>query len=296
MDEEIKLLVVDDEEGMRTTLADIFKKKGYAVEVASNGKGAIKRISEGFFNVVLLDIKLPDMSGVQVLKAIKKGSPDTDVIMITAYASLHTSVEALNAGAYAYIMKPFDADSLANTVAGVVERQRLVVENRRLRSFNENIVQSLNEGVLIEDKNGIITFINPKTERILEYPGDEIIGKPLDAFFAAESLDEIEGTTFNQAPQTENKYEAVLITKKGNNVPVIISTVPLFENGKYAGRLSALTDVSKIKSLEEELQKKVEELEHFNRLMVGRELRMVELKNMIKELEGELELLKGSAL
>ncbi|MFQ5800758.1 MAG: response regulator, partial [Candidatus Hydrothermarchaeales archaeon] len=69
-DEKMNLLVVDDEEGMRTTLADIFKRRGYAVVVASNGKDAVEGIKKNLFNIVLLDIKLPDMDGVEVLKTI----------------------------------------------------------------------------------------------------------------------------------------------------------------------------------------------------------------------------------
>ncbi|RMF88813.1 MAG: response regulator [Methanobacteriota archaeon] len=294
-DERIKLLIVDDEEGMRTTLSDIFRKRGYEVETASKGREGVEKVKKGFVNVVLLDIKLPDMGGVEVLKEIKRESPDTEVVMITAYASLQTSVEALNEGAYGYIMKPFEVDVLANAVAGAVERQRLILENRRLREFNENIVQSLSEGILMEDENGIITFVNPRVEAMVGYPAEEIIGKRLRDFLDLEGGPEGGGRPEGAKARSESRYEALLVTKDGGSLPVMISAVPLFEKSRYTGLLSLLTDISQIKDLEKELQEKVDELEHFNRLMVGRELRMVELKNRIKELENELEALRQKA-
>jgi PAS domain S-box-containing protein len=291
--EKTKLLIIDDEEGMRDTLSEIFENKGYSVKVASNGKEAIGKIKEEFFNVSILDMKLPDMDGVQVLKAIKKESPDTEVVIITAFASLQSSIEALNQGAYAYLMKPFEMDNLANSLAGAAEKERLIVENRQLRNFNEKIVQSLNEGILIEDEKGITTFVNPKIEKLFGLSMDEIVKKPFAEFVSNEYVAEV-----NQKRSTkkEESYEAAIVDKEKNLIPVIISTVPLFENGKFSGVLSVLTDISNIKKLENELKVKLEELEHFNKLMVGRELKMVELKNKISELEGELKASGSSSL
>ncbi|MFQ5800976.1 MAG: PAS domain S-box protein, partial [Candidatus Hydrothermarchaeales archaeon] len=230
-----------------------------------------------------LDIKLPDMDGVEVLKTIKKEAPDIEVVMITAYASLQSSVIAINEGAYAYVMKPFDVDNLANTVAGAAEKQRLILENKRLRRFNENIVQSLNEGILIEEEKAAITFVNPKIEEMFGYTKDEIIGKSLKTFVAPEYVNVIEGMRASE--DVENRYEVEVVTKEGKIIPIIISAVPLIEKGKHKGILSVLTDISEIKKLEQELKEKIEELEQFNKLMIGRELRMVELKNRVKELE-----------
>src|SRR3990172_1331619 len=277
MAEKLKLLVVDDEEGMRDTLSEIFQSKGYFVETASNGAKALKLVKKGFFNVALVDIRLPDMDGVEVLKAIKKESPDTEVVIITAFASLQSSVEALNKGAFAYIMKPFEMDSLVRTISTAAERRHLIMENRELRIFNENIIQSLNEGVLIEDVKGIIAFINPRIEELFGSAKEEIIGKQFESFIAPMYIDALR-TRMRSLGKGE-RYEAAIVTKVKDTVPVIVSAVPLFENEKPKGTLSVLTDISKIKKLEGELTEKVGELEHFNKLMVGRELRMVELKN-----------------
>ena len=89
-------------------------------------------MQERFFNLALLDIKLPDMEGVKLLASLKRMHPDMIVLMVTAYASLETAVQALNEGASAYITKPFNVDSILTTVRDALEKQRLVIENRRL--------------------------------------------------------------------------------------------------------------------------------------------------------------------
>jgi len=283
--EELSILVVDDESGMRETLRDIFRLPGYTVDLASTGEEALAKAREKFYNVVILDIRLPDLDGVEVLKGIKESSPDTEVVIITAYASLQSSVDALNLGAHAYIMKPFDVGAVRKTVADAVEKQRLIRENRELRAFNEDIIQSLNEGVVVEDAEGRISFINPKVEELLQLPGKEILGKPLRSFVAPGYEKLLE----SRASPRGERIELMLVSSDRSMVPVMVSTVEL-RSGK--GIISVLTDISKIKELEKELKEKIEELEHFNKLMVGRELRMVELKDRIKELEAELEKLR----
>jgi PAS domain S-box-containing protein len=285
MNGKIKLLIVDDEEGMRETIKEIFKKRNFQVETASNGKDAIDLIKKEFYNVVILDMRLPDMEGTEVLKSIKKESPDIEVVIITAFASLQSSIDAINEGAYGYLMKPFEMDSLVKVVSSAEERRGLIMENRQLRSFNENIVQSLNEGILIEDEHGFITFVNPKIEEMVGHPEEEIIGKTFKDFTPPGKQGFESGQTI--PIQKEERRETVIVGKDENSIPVLISTVTLFEGEKRSGALSVLTDISEIKRLEVELKEKIEELEHFNKLMVGRELRMVELKNQLRDLENK---------
>ena len=132
MDEKESILIVDDDENTCRTLSLIFRKKGYKTEVAGTGREALEKAREKFFNLTLLDIKLPDIEGIELLPRLRKLHPDIAVIMITAYASLETAVQALNEGASAYITKPFHLDTILATVAEALEKQRLVMENRRL--------------------------------------------------------------------------------------------------------------------------------------------------------------------
>ncbi|MDD1767059.1 MAG: response regulator, partial [Methanomassiliicoccales archaeon] len=129
-----KVLIIDDEEGIREILADILKARDFDVTSAGTGEQGLKEISQSHFNVVILDIRLPDMTGIQILEKIDQLSPDTQVIMVTAYASVDTAVEAVRKKAYDYIAKPFKIEKLVASIEAALERQLLAAENRRMLS------------------------------------------------------------------------------------------------------------------------------------------------------------------
>jgi len=132
MGEKESILIVDDDESTCRMLALIFGKNGYEVEAAGTGREALEKAQGKFFNAVLLDIKLPDMEGIGLLAPLHRMHPDMVMIMVTAYASLETAMQALNKGASAYITKPFYMQEVLVTVREALEKQRLVIENRRL--------------------------------------------------------------------------------------------------------------------------------------------------------------------
>ncbi|MGA9349292.1 MAG: response regulator [Anaerolineae bacterium] len=127
-----RILIVDDDENICRSLRLIFKKKGYEVETAGTGREALEKAQERFFNLALLDIRLPDTAGIELLAPLKELHPDMAVILVTGYASLETAVQALHEGALAYITKPLNMDEVLATVREALEKQRLVIENRRL--------------------------------------------------------------------------------------------------------------------------------------------------------------------
>lgn len=126
------ILVIDDEADMRNNLADALEKEGYRVKTAKDGHEAIERIKAQTFNVVIMDIRIPGINGIEALKAIKKIGPEMIVVMITAYASMETAIESMRKGAYDYVVKPFDMNKLIAIIKRGLERQRLSEENRRL--------------------------------------------------------------------------------------------------------------------------------------------------------------------
>ena len=132
MAEKESILVVDDDEGTRKSLSLIFKRKGYEIETAGTGEDAIKKARERFFNVVLLDIQLPDMKGIELLAPLKEIHPDMVIIMVTAHASLETAITALNQGASFYITKPLNMEEVFSIIREVMEKQHLLIENRQL--------------------------------------------------------------------------------------------------------------------------------------------------------------------
>jgi two-component system cell cycle sensor histidine kinase/response regulator CckA len=131
MDEKQSILIVDDDESTCRTLALIFEKKGYEIETAGTGRGAIEKAQGRFFNVALLDVRLPDVEGVELLAPLKEMHSDMELIVVTGHASLKTAVQALNEGASGYITKPLDMDEVLAKVRDVLEKQRLVEAKRR---------------------------------------------------------------------------------------------------------------------------------------------------------------------
>jgi DNA-binding NtrC family response regulator len=116
MTEQARILVIDDEESIRKSLAAVLEEKGYLVDTAENGKEAIEKSKTRPYNLALVDIRLPDMDGVQLLTAIKETIPKMVKIIITGYPSLENAIEAVNKGADAYIIKPFDMNKLLDMI------------------------------------------------------------------------------------------------------------------------------------------------------------------------------------
>jgi DNA-binding response OmpR family regulator len=112
MSEKVSILIIDDNKGMRETLSDVLQEKGYLTETAKTGQEAIVKARKRFFNVALIDIKLPDVTGIEVLQTFREKHPSMMTIMVTGYANLKNAVESLNSGANAYVMKPIDPERL----------------------------------------------------------------------------------------------------------------------------------------------------------------------------------------
>jgi two-component system response regulator PilR (NtrC family) len=127
------ILIVDDEKSMREFLAIVLKKEGHAVTVAANGAEALATIEKELFDLVITDVKMPGLGGIDVLKAVKAVSPSTIVLMMTAFASTDSAVEAMREGAYDYLTKPFKIDEVKLLVKNALEKKQLVAENTRLK-------------------------------------------------------------------------------------------------------------------------------------------------------------------
>jgi DNA-binding NtrC family response regulator len=137
--EQSSLLVVDDEFSVRDSLYNWFRKDGYRVDTAENATEALQRLQESSYDVVLLDIKLPGMDGIELQRRIHQIDPNLAVIMITAYASVETAVQALKQGAFDYVTKPIDPDELSHLVRNALEQRRLKAENIQLREKIEEL-------------------------------------------------------------------------------------------------------------------------------------------------------------
>ena len=118
-----RILIVDDDQSIRATVKALLEDQGYDVEEATTGKEAIRKTQEGTYNLALLDIRLPDMEGVELLKLMKGHIPKMRKIMVTGYPSIQNAAESLNKEADAYLIKPVDVDVLLETVRDQLRKQ-----------------------------------------------------------------------------------------------------------------------------------------------------------------------------
>ena len=140
------ILVVDDELSMRELLEYMLTKEGYQITCAGTGRQAIDLLEKGTYDLLLCDIKLGDISGLDVLRASMKNNPDTVVILISAFATTETAVEAMNAGAYDYVPKPFDKDELIQTIARALDLRTIEHEKQQL---DDQLKENMHFGQLV---------------------------------------------------------------------------------------------------------------------------------------------------
>jgi len=178
-----KILIADDEKSMRELLDIMLKKEGYKLTLASNGEEVIKLIEKDIFDLALVDIRMPRQDGISVLKKIKTVSPETIVIMMTAFASADTAIKAMKEGAYDYITKPFKIDEIKIIIQNALEKKHLEKENLLLkqvvrdRYHFENIVGQSSKMLELYD---LLEKVAPTKTNIL-ITGESGTGKELVA-------------------------------------------------------------------------------------------------------------------
>ena len=124
MDEHFRILVIDDDGSIMKTIAAILQSEGYVVSTAENGKEAIEKSNTDFYRVALIDFRLPDMQGTELLTALRETTPKTVKIMVTGYPTLQNTIECVNKHADAYFIKPVDYENLLNTIKSLIQKQQ----------------------------------------------------------------------------------------------------------------------------------------------------------------------------
>ena len=181
--EEIGILIVDDEASVRDSLYQWFKADGYRVDTAEDAASALKKLQENPWDIILLDIKMPGMDGIELQNRIKQIDKNIVTIIITAYASVDTAIQALKDGAFDYVTKPIDPDDLSRLIRNAIEKRRLVTENIQLRQQIEEL--SLPDEVVGESlaMKRVMEMVNTvaKTDSTVMILGESGTGKELIA-------------------------------------------------------------------------------------------------------------------
>jgi DNA-binding NtrC family response regulator len=174
------ILIIDDEKAIRKTLTEILSYEGYKIEEAGDGEEGLKKFKEKTFDVVLCDIKMPKMDGIEFLDKAREGNPDIPVIMISGHGTIETAVEAVKKGAYDYISKPPDLNRLLITIRNAMDKTNLVTETKVLRRKVTKVEEMIGESPAILKIKDTIEKVAPTEARVL-ITGENGVGKELVA-------------------------------------------------------------------------------------------------------------------
>src|SRR4030042_3514636 len=185
-----RILVVDDEEKIRKSLSGLLQDYDYEVVTASNGLECLQIMSTQPFDLVILDVVMPGMSGIEVLRWIKEKYKDTEVIIITGYADKEKAIAAFRLGAYDFIEKPFESREILNTITHCLNhlelRKEVERKNKELDFEKERLLVtlfSIGDGVIATDTEGKILLINKVAEELTGWTQEEAVGQPCSEGF-----------------------------------------------------------------------------------------------------------------
>lgn len=174
------ILIIDDEKAIRKTLGEILSYEGYKLEEAGDGEEALKRFKEKAYDVVLCDIKMPKMDGIEFLEKAREVNPDVPIIMISGHGTIETAVEAVKKGAYDYISKPPDLNRLLITIRNATDKTSLVTETKVLKRKVGKVQEMIGESAPIKKIKDTIEKVAPTEARVM-ITGENGVGKELVA-------------------------------------------------------------------------------------------------------------------
>ncbi len=287
-----KVLIIDDEEGIRKVLSITLSDEGYQVLTAPDGARGIDICLEASPQIVVTDIRLPGIDGIEVLRRIKEKSPDTEVIVVTAFGEMEIAVRALQLNASDFITKPIRNEALFVALERAKKRFKTskeledyteLIENRWMDTaaelaktfdFQNNLIENSMDGIMGCDREGKVVTFNRCMEKMLGYSKKEVIRKmPFDRFFPKESAEK-----FNKAMNSEEYggkgriflLETYMEDKKGERIPVQVSAVVLFEEGQEIGMVGFFRDLREIRRMEQQFADQTRLLQQHKMMSVGR--------------------------
>lgn len=182
MEEKARILIVDDDKSVSKSLSLILEKKGYYTQWAGTGKEALTKAKESAFNVALIDLRLPDTSGVELVEPLKKLNPNTALMIVTGHASLDTSVQAMDKGVFAYLIKPLNMDEMLQRVEDILTRQGLIEEKQQaeeaLKDSEERyrgLFENSSEFLFTLDLKGNFTNVNKAAVELTGHTKSELL-------------------------------------------------------------------------------------------------------------------------
>ncbi len=287
-----EIVLIDDEEDIRDVMAIALQDRGYRVETAADGEAGIRRCEEISPQIVITDIRMPGLNGLQVLETIKKRHPDIEVIVATAFGEMDLAIRALQLDASDFITKPISDDALYLALGRakdrytsrrqiqdytvLLEKEKADTSQQLLKTiaFQRNLIENSMDGILGCDENDLVVTYNRSMELILGYSKVDVIRKmTFDRFFpVGQSIrfkEELSAEKFGGKDRL-NLYETTLRSKSGRDVPVQVSAVTLFDEGRANGLVCFFRDLREIRKLEREMADQARILHQDKMMSLGR--------------------------
>jgi len=257
-EERISVLIIEDDAEMRETLSEILRSEGYEVHAVGTAEEGLSVATQ--YQICILDLKLPGMDGLSALRELKRINPRILVIIITAYATKETAIEALNSGAFMYLEKPFDVNELIIKVNKAADFVIIEEEKRKIEERYRSIVESINASIYLLDRDMRYLFANRKMLSILGVSLEELVGRKFGDFFGEHSAKEME----EKLRKVFETGEPLVYEAKSEHGRWFLRTLsPVKKNGEVVAVTVISRNITNLKRVEEELRRKNEELEWF---------------------------------
>ncbi|PXF56561.1 MAG: histidine kinase [Deltaproteobacteria bacterium] len=251
------------------------RSDGYEVLTAENGKSGLELFEKEAPPIVLTDVKMPGIDGIEVLKKIKEISPETEVIVVTGHGDMDVAIQSLQLEASDFITKPIVDEALTVALKRAEERLRLrkklkeytdnledkvkqaTEEIRQRYEFEDNLIQHSIDGIIGTDKHGKIMIFNQGDERIFGYSKDEVIGEiDIGSLYPPETAEEIMQGLHGKERERQDMHvwrETFVVGKDGDKIPIKFSGTVLYKDGEVIGSVGFLHDLREVKQLQQEL-------------------------------------------
>ncbi|MBL7729539.1 MAG: sigma-54-dependent Fis family transcriptional regulator [Chitinophagaceae bacterium] len=254
------ILIIDDEKAIRKTLTEILSFEGYKIDEASDGEEGLKKFKEKNYDLILCDIKMPKLDGIEFLQKAVEINPDIPVIMISGHGNIETAVEAVKKGAYDYISKPPDLNRLLITIRNAMDKTSLVAETKVLKRKVSKVQEMIGESTPIKKIKETIEKVAPTDARIL-VTGENGVGKELVARWVHEKSNRANGpmVEVNCAAIPSELIESELFGhEKGSFTSAIKQRIGKFESASGGtlfldeiGDMSASAQAKVLRALQE---------------------------------------------
>jgi PAS domain S-box-containing protein len=285
-----KILVIDDEKSIRKMMTMNLAADGYEVEEAADGPSGLEVFERERPDVVLLDVRMPDMDGIEVLEKINAYDSDTEVIMITGHGDMEMAIACLRREASNFLTKPIDGELLSIALNRALEKQSMKKKLRKYTQgletlvreanqqlekaykFRENLIENSPDAIVSVRKGGEIVIFNSAAEQMLGYNKEEVIKKlNITEIYppgkAKEVMKDLRSEHFGGKGKVD-KREMTVVHRDGHEIPVYLSASILYEQGQESGSVGIFTDISEKKRLERQLLRS-EKLSSLGKLAAG---------------------------